>query len=187
MTKADDHYVQVAETLIEKLEQGTAPWQKPWDSGGYGSLPMNPTTGNRYRGGNALQLMMREYGDPRWMTYRQAQQAEGTGSQGERGPPEFIGKLRRSDSVRGEDGKPVMIRMEIRSRKRCSLSVRVALSAMCLTQSRSTVAPLVADKARVWADVQRAENILEASGVKLVHRAPGTRFLQAGGRCYLSP
>ena len=39
MTKADDHYVQVAETLIEKLEQGTAPWQKPWDSGGYGSLP----------------------------------------------------------------------------------------------------------------------------------------------------
>ena len=29
MTKADDHYVQVAETLIEKLEQGTAPWQKP--------------------------------------------------------------------------------------------------------------------------------------------------------------
>ena len=40
MTKADDHYVQVAETLIEKLEQGTAPWQKPWDSGGYGSLPM---------------------------------------------------------------------------------------------------------------------------------------------------
>ena len=52
MTKADDHYVQVAETLIEKLEQGTA-WQKPWDSGGYGSLPMNPTTGNRYRGGNA--------------------------------------------------------------------------------------------------------------------------------------
>lgn len=52
MTKVDDHYVQVAETLIEKLEQGTAPWQKPWDSGGYGSLPMNPTTDNRYRGGN---------------------------------------------------------------------------------------------------------------------------------------
>lgn len=87
MTKADDHYVQVAETLIEKLEQGTAPWQKPWDSGGYGSLPMNPTTGNRYRGGNALQLMMREYGDPRWMTYRQAQQAEAQVRKGERGTP----------------------------------------------------------------------------------------------------
>lgn len=107
MTKADDHYVQVAETLIEKLEQGTAPWQKPWDSGGYGSLPMNPTTGNRYRGGNALQLMMREYGDPRWMTYRQAQQAEAQVRKGERGTPIIYWKVEEERSVRGEDGKPV--------------------------------------------------------------------------------
>ena len=81
MTKVDDHYVQVAETLIEKLEQGTAPWQKPWDSGGYGSLPMNPTTDNRYRGGNALQLMMREYDLPSGAASR------GTGSQGREGNP----------------------------------------------------------------------------------------------------
>ena len=87
MTKADDHYVQVAETLIEKLEQGTAPWQKPWDSGGYGSLPMNPTTGNRYRGGNMLYLMLQEYGDPRWMTYRQAQEAGARVKMGQEGTP----------------------------------------------------------------------------------------------------
>jgi antirestriction protein ArdC len=37
---------------------------------------MNPTTGKAYRGGNAIHLMatglLRGYGDPRWMTYRQA-------------------------------------------------------------------------------------------------------------------
>ena len=39
---------------------------------------------------------------------------------------------------------------------------------------------MVADKERVWADVQRAENILEASGVKLVHRAQGHAFYMPG-------
>lgn len=58
MAKSEDHYTRVAEQLIEKLKEGTAPWQQPWDAGGYGSRPMNPTTGKPYRGGNMLYLMM---------------------------------------------------------------------------------------------------------------------------------
>ena len=73
MARSEDHYTRVAEQLIEKLKEGTAPWQQPWDAGGYGSRPMNPTTGKPYRGGNMLYLMMQGHGDPRWMTYRQAQ------------------------------------------------------------------------------------------------------------------
>jgi len=61
----------VAQRLIEQLEQGTAPWQKPWNPG-VDSLPMNPTTGKRYRGINALWLLAQGYDDPRWCTYRQA-------------------------------------------------------------------------------------------------------------------
>ena len=57
------------------LEDGTAPWQKPWKAGALG-MPFNPTTQNAYRGGNALHLMAtgfeRGYDDPRWLTYKQA-------------------------------------------------------------------------------------------------------------------
>ncbi len=39
----------VAEKLIRQLQQGTAPWQKPWQPGAL--LPMSPVTGKRYQGG----------------------------------------------------------------------------------------------------------------------------------------
>jgi antirestriction protein ArdC len=58
------------------LEEGTAPWQRPWQAGEGGRMPFNPTTGKPYRGGNVLSLMIagmrKGYSDPRWMTYRQA-------------------------------------------------------------------------------------------------------------------
>jgi N-terminal domain of anti-restriction factor ArdC len=43
-------------------------------------MPFNPTSEKRYRGGNAIHLMLtgtsRRYGDPRWLTYRQAQEKD---------------------------------------------------------------------------------------------------------------
>jgi putative DNA primase/helicase len=64
---------QVAEKLIEQLRQGTAPWQRPWEAGEAASLlPINPTTGKRYRGINAIQLLSQGRVDQRWLTYKQA-------------------------------------------------------------------------------------------------------------------
>lgn len=53
----------VAEKLIEALKKGTAPWQLPWDERII--TPYNPTTDKRYKGGNALHLMLSPYKDPR--------------------------------------------------------------------------------------------------------------------------
>jgi antirestriction protein ArdC len=68
------------------LEQGVAPWQKPWEGAG---IPQNPTTGRAYRGGNALHLMAtairRQFDDPRWLTYRQAAAQGWQVRQGEKG------------------------------------------------------------------------------------------------------
>lgn len=68
---------EVTDRIITMLETGVAPWQKPWDPADASlEMPMNPTTGKAYRGGNAIHLMaeglQRGFGDPRWMTYRQA-------------------------------------------------------------------------------------------------------------------
>ena len=73
-----DYRKEVTESIIQMLEQGVAPWQKPWDAATVGNLavPFNPTSNNPYRGGNAIYLMAsairKGYDDPRWMTYKQA-------------------------------------------------------------------------------------------------------------------
>ena len=70
------------------LENGTAPWQKPWEAGAL-QLPFNPTTARVYRGGNALHLMgvaaRKGFDDPRWLTYRQAQENGWQVRKGEKG------------------------------------------------------------------------------------------------------
>jgi len=68
---------EVTDNIVQMLEKGVAPWQKPWERGaGSIGMPMNPTTERAYRGGNAIHLMatglQKGYSDPRWMTYQQA-------------------------------------------------------------------------------------------------------------------
>lgn len=81
-----DHRQEVTDSIIKMLEEGVAPWQKPWQATG---MPFNPTTDKAYRGGNAVHLLataiQRGYDDPRWMTYRQAVQNGYQVKQGERG------------------------------------------------------------------------------------------------------
>jgi antirestriction protein ArdC len=71
-----DYRQEVTYDIIRLLEEGAAPWQKPWETGKAGQLPYNPTTQKPYRGGNVLSLMIagmrKGYDDPRWATYKQA-------------------------------------------------------------------------------------------------------------------
>jgi len=72
-----DFRQEVTDRIITMLEDGVAPWQKPWNpTEASVGMPFNPTTERSYRGGNAIHLMatgMRQgYDDPRWMTYKQA-------------------------------------------------------------------------------------------------------------------
>lgn len=83
-----DFRQEVTNQIIEMLESGVAPWQKPWEPGAL-QLPFNPTTDRTYRGGNALHLMAvatrKGFGDPRWLTYRQAQEKGWQVRKGEKG------------------------------------------------------------------------------------------------------
>jgi hypothetical protein len=46
-----DFRKEATDDIIRMLEQGTAPWQKPWESGEAGRMPYNPNTNKPYRGG----------------------------------------------------------------------------------------------------------------------------------------
>lgn len=87
-TPKRDFRKEVTDQIIAMLERGTAPWQKPWEPGAL-QLPFNPTTERAYRGGNALHLMAvavnRGFEDPRWLTYKQAQENGWQVKKGEKG------------------------------------------------------------------------------------------------------
>ena len=110
-----DFRQEVTDRIINMLENSVAPWQKPWNPADASlDMPMNPTTGKTYRGGNAIHLMAtslsRGYGDPRWMTYRQAAGLAWQVRKGEKGTHiEFwelkAGRDTRSQPIRAGDGE----------------------------------------------------------------------------------
>ena len=76
----------ITATIIEKLEQGTKPWVRPWRG-----LPVSRPLrafGTPYRGINTFWLWMiaeaAGYSSPYWMTYRQCQKLGGQVRKGEK-------------------------------------------------------------------------------------------------------
>ena len=58
-------YEIITNEIIQKLEEGVIPWERPWD-GMY--APKNFVTGKEYRGINAILLGMKTYDCPFWAT-----------------------------------------------------------------------------------------------------------------------
>ena len=67
-------YEIVTKKIIEKLEAGTIPWKKPWQSGG---LQKNIITKKPYRGINQFLLDLSGYSTPYWLSFKQAKQLGG--------------------------------------------------------------------------------------------------------------
>ena len=73
--------------LKEQIEQGVAPWQKPWTPGEE-RLPKNIQTDKPYRDGNSIYLSVTQtakgYSDNRWATYKQIKDMGGQVRKGEK-------------------------------------------------------------------------------------------------------
>ena len=103
------HSEKVAAELIKAIREGTAPWQRPWQPGeAMVSAPYNPTTGNQYRGSNSLYLRLlgSQYDDPRWLTYKQAQDMGAQVRKGESGLTVQYVKYGEMRDVLDEQGNP---------------------------------------------------------------------------------
>lgn len=73
----------VADQLAEQLREGKAPMQRD----ALQNVPYNPSTGRVYHGINALNLMMQNRRDDRWMSFDDAQNAGYKVKEGEKGTP----------------------------------------------------------------------------------------------------
>ena len=83
----DDYHTAFASKIKEQIEQGVAPWQKPWKPGEE-RLPKNIQTDKPYRGGNSIYLSVTQtakgYSDNRWATYKQIKDMGGQVRKGEK-------------------------------------------------------------------------------------------------------
>ena len=81
-------YEEITAKIITALEDGVNPWAKPWQSVHYGPF-RNALTNRPYRGMNVLLLnlvaLSRGHVDPRWLTFRNAEQLGGYVRKGEKG------------------------------------------------------------------------------------------------------
>lgn len=98
---------EVAAQVIEHMERGTAPWQKPWRPGEL-RQPYNPITGKEYRGMNSIWLYMQGYSDPRWMTYKQAAAQGAQVRRGSRGTHVVYWKFNEERKATDEQGRPIL-------------------------------------------------------------------------------
>ena len=115
-----DHYQEVTDRIIAALEAGTPPWRRPWDpdKAGGPAMPRNAATGHRYRGINVLTLGMSPLafasGDPRWATYKQAEDRGWQvrkGSQGTTGY--FFKRLELRDDTKPDDDEDTVRRIPL--------------------------------------------------------------------------
>jgi putative DNA primase/helicase len=168
---------QVAEKLIEQLRQGTAPWQRPWEAGEAASLlPINPTTGKRYRGINAIQLMSQGRVDQRWLTYKQAVAAGAQVRKGEHGTAIQYWKFSEEHLRTDEIGKPVLdaqgkpVKAEVRLER-----PRVFFATVFNAEQIDGLPPMQR-REQTWNAVERAEAILLASGAVIQHGGQNRAF-----------
>jgi antirestriction protein ArdC len=163
---------EITDNIIAALEKGVAPWQKPWQAGAF-EMPMNPTSGKSYRGGNALQLMVAGmrggYEDPRWITYRQAQENDWQVRKGEKGTQIEFWQFPKNQSEGHEEPRGDVPES---SRDRFIYRVYTVFNA-------SQIEGIPAHTPRVhheWEVNQGAEEILKNSGARITHDQPDRAF-----------
>lgn len=160
----------VAENLIEQLKAGTAPWQRPWapgEPGGY--MPMNPTTGKRYKGINAIQLLAQGRTDARWMTYKQAAAVGAQVRKGEKGTPVQYWKFSEEQNKVDDNGRPVLDAKGNPVKEIVMLERPRVFFATVFNGEQIDGLPQIQRKEQTWDANDRAEKILQASGAVIRH------------------
>ena len=106
-----DLYADVSARIIAELEQGAAPWVKPWAATAGANTPCNAVTNRPYSGCNVILLWLardRGWATPRFLTFKQATEAGGHVRKGEHGTKViFVKQLQ----IREEEGEEIDTRL----------------------------------------------------------------------------
>ncbi|AOW51166.1 MULTISPECIES: zincin-like metallopeptidase domain-containing protein [Legionella] len=176
MTKMPYHQV-VANQIIESLKAGTTPWLKPWEPGiGNGQVPYNPITGKRYRGINALYLMLNQNDDNRWLTYKQAQSMDAQVRKGEKGTTIQYWKFHEEQTKLDDAGKPVLDEHGNPLKVQVNIERPKVFYATVFHASQIDNMPELIAKEPDWSLIERAEKLLHNSGANIEHSEADRAF-----------
>src|SRR6266704_1955880 len=109
IVQIDKPYQVITDRILALLEQGTVPWQQPWDP--TTGVPRNLFSQRKYRGVNVWLLTAMGYASPFWATFNQVKTAGGSVRKGERGVPVVFWKVYiKEDQETGDEEKRFVLR-----------------------------------------------------------------------------
>lgn len=182
-----DHYAEATQRILSEMEKGVLPWRQPWDLGnafdGAPTLPQNAISGRRYTGINRLLLMMSPHAlatsDQRWCTYKQAQERGWQVRGGSKGTPVYFFKKIVVSARSGNEDDPDV--SDGRSQALAELgggadetgarlkTIPILRSYTVFHASQMDGIPPLAPREIQWTPEDRAEQIMQASGARVVH------------------
>ena len=170
-TSTEEYYKQFADDIITQIERGTAPWQKHWKAG-ENRMPENLSTGKRYQGGNALQLMVkrtrRAWNDHRWGTYRQIKEAGGQVRKGERGTTILVYKrVERADGTEAAPGEAAEDKPKNPDAEKTTRPMWRRYTVFNVEQAEGLELPERAAARPEWEAQQNVERVIRASRVRI--------------------
>lgn len=173
------YHERVAAKLIEQLQQGTAPWQKPWEPGQL-RAPFNPTTNKPYRGFNTVWLMAQGHADPRWLTYNQADAIGAQVKKGEKGTVIQYAKFRGEEPMTDDAGKPIIGDDGKPKTQMVEYDRPRVFGAVVFNASQIDGMPPLEAKTTIgeWERHAQAEAIMKASGINIQHQRGDRAYYQ---------
>jgi antirestriction protein ArdC len=167
---------QIAQKLIEQLQAGTSPFQKPWTDSSEPAftIPVNPTTNKNYRGLNSIWLAMQGHTDPRWMTLKQASYAGYTVEKGAKATLINFVKTHNIEAARDGEGEKIKDDGVTRTRV-TELDKPLVTKAWVFNGEQIAGIPPLAEflkqkqDQQKWEPVERAESLLVQSRAVIDH------------------
>lgn len=164
-------YQELANKFADLIEKNEAPWQKTWS--GKGFLPYNIKSQKEYNGMNLLNLMMaaeaKGYEDNRWLTFLQAGELGAKVRPGEKGMHIMFLQTKENvkeiDEITGEE-KVVTVKLE---KPRAMWSV-------VFNAEQCEGLPAYKEKLITFDPIEKAQEILDNSGAKIIHKKQNEAF-----------
>lgn len=179
-----DMYQAVTNEIVAALEQGVAPWVKPWSEEA-DPIPVNVVSQRPYRGVNVLLLNLKSlfagYSRNRWLTYRQAAEVGGQVKAGEAGVRILYYQLRKV---------PARIEVFPWRDDRDEIEERViplirAYTVFNIEQVKGLPTP--PEPQQDWQAEAVAEELIQRSGAQIRHGGFSAYYLPAEDRIQLPP
>ena len=187
--KTQSYIEKISQDIIEALENGTAPWIKPWSGSVIrDSSPFNPTTGKQYEGINFINLTLKGMSmdnDPRWMTFKQAQSMDAQVKRGEKGTAIQYWKFTKQIDKVDENGNKILDKNNKPIKETIRLNNPQVFYATVFNASQiDGLRPLkddldIKEVITEFKPIEAAENILKNSKADISHIA--------GNRAFYSP